>query len=167
MTVLRSGAGGSKKSGCAPGGGRAIAGFTASRSCASHPTEALRRERALTIPRLRGSGSPDPYAVRLHDIDSEGYADLLTPNPDHMAVLVAEADGQPCRCASARSRSSRGLWWATAKAVARVVLLDPPFRQCAPKPGHSICSRHYQQWILTWPVESNTVLGSESQGVQE
>ena len=57
--------------------------------------------------RLRDDVSPHPHAVRLHDIDSDGHADLLvddrspgdgladliTPNPDHAAVLVAGEDG--------------------------------------------------------------------------
>ncbi|MDE2803863.1 MAG: VCBS repeat-containing protein [Gemmatimonadota bacterium] len=62
--------------------------------------------------RFRVDVSPHPHAVRLHDIDSDGHADLLvddrspesirlfrgrgdliTPNPDHVAVLVAEGDG--------------------------------------------------------------------------
>ncbi len=42
---------------------------------------------------LRVDVSPHPHAVRLHDIDSDGPADLITPNPDHLAVLVAGQDG--------------------------------------------------------------------------
>ena len=42
---------------------------------------------------LRVDVSPHPHAVRLHDIDSDGHADLITPNPDHVAVLVAGEDG--------------------------------------------------------------------------
>lgn len=36
----------------------------------------------------------DPYrGMSLADLTGDGLADLITPNPDHVAVLVAEADG--------------------------------------------------------------------------
>jgi len=46
------------------------------------------------------SGAPsidvggDPYrGMSLADVTGDGLADLITPNPDHVAVLVAEGDG--------------------------------------------------------------------------
>ena len=46
------------------------------------------------------SGAPaidvggDPYrGMSLADVTGDGLADLITPNPDHVAVLVAGADG--------------------------------------------------------------------------
>ena len=36
----------------------------------------------------------DPYrGMSLADVTGDGLADLITPNPDHVAVLVAEEDG--------------------------------------------------------------------------
>ena len=55
------------------------------------------------VPRSRGWHIPgatsidvggDPYrSMSLADVTGDGLADLITPNPDHVAVLVAEGDG--------------------------------------------------------------------------
>lgn len=34
----------------------------------------------------------DPYRMSLADVTGDDLADLITPNPDHVAVLVAEED---------------------------------------------------------------------------
>ena len=48
------------------------------------------------VPRVRGSVSPHPHAVRPHDIDADGHAHLLVDDrsPESIRLFRAREDGK-------------------------------------------------------------------------